>query len=141
MKENKNCVIGITGSKKFNISLVISYYWYHSNCSRYRYHIIFYGTDEYVVIILYNIIYSKYCFFVHSFCSVDYENKCDCALYGRFATDFDCLHCLGKGGFGVVFEAVNRVDDQHYAIKRTVLPKRYLLILAIFNLSFKEWDD
>ncbi|CAG5133197.1 unnamed protein product, partial [Candidula unifasciata] len=41
----------------------------------------------------------------------------------RFASDFDCLHCLGKGGFGIVFEAVNRVDDQHYAVKRTVLPR------------------
>ncbi|XP_059177392.1 eukaryotic translation initiation factor 2-alpha kinase-like [Physella acuta] len=41
----------------------------------------------------------------------------------RFATDFECLHCLGKGGFGVVFEAVNKVDDQHYAVKRTMLPR------------------
>lgn len=42
----------------------------------------------------------------------------------RFATDFDCLHCLGKGGFGIVFEAVNKVDDQHYAVKRITLPKK-----------------
>ncbi|CAL1530217.1 unnamed protein product [Lymnaea stagnalis] len=41
----------------------------------------------------------------------------------RFASDFECLHCLGKGGFGVVFEAVNKVDAQHYAVKRTMLPR------------------
>ncbi|XP_012935928.1 eukaryotic translation initiation factor 2-alpha kinase [Aplysia californica] len=41
----------------------------------------------------------------------------------RFDTDFECLHCLGKGGFGIVFEAINRFDDQHYAVKRTILPK------------------
>ncbi|KAI8793692.1 eukaryotic translation initiation factor 2-alpha kinase 3 isoform X2 [Biomphalaria glabrata] len=48
----------------------------------------------------------------------------NCGEYiSRFESDFDCLHCLGKGGFGVVFEAVNKVDDQHYAVKRTMLPK------------------
>ncbi|GFS15480.1 eukaryotic translation initiation factor 2-alpha kinase [Elysia marginata] len=41
----------------------------------------------------------------------------------RFATDFDSVRCLGAGGFGVVFEAVNKVDDQHYAVKRIMLPK------------------
>ncbi|GFO07070.1 eukaryotic translation initiation factor 2-alpha kinase 3-like [Plakobranchus ocellatus] len=41
----------------------------------------------------------------------------------RFVTDFECLRCLGAGGFGVVFEAVNKVDEQHYAVKRIMLPK------------------
>jgi len=31
---------------------------------------------------------------------------------------------LGKGGFGVVFEAMNQVDECHYAIKRIALPNR-----------------
>ncbi|XP_031629135.1 eukaryotic translation initiation factor 2-alpha kinase-like isoform X2 [Contarinia nasturtii] len=41
----------------------------------------------------------------------------------RFQTDFDLLQCLGKGGFGVVFEVKNKIDDCNYAIKRIVLPK------------------
>lgn len=41
----------------------------------------------------------------------------------RFQTDFDMLQCLGKGGFGVVFEVKNKLDDCNYAIKRIVLPK------------------
>ncbi|WAR22378.1 E2AK3-like protein [Mya arenaria] len=40
----------------------------------------------------------------------------------RYATDYDHLHVLGKGGFGVVFEARNKVDECHYAIKRIPLP-------------------
>jgi translation initiation factor 2-alpha kinase 3 len=42
----------------------------------------------------------------------------------RFLTDFSPVHCLGKGGFGVVFEAKNKIDDCHYAIKRIPLPNR-----------------
>ncbi|XP_041370908.1 eukaryotic translation initiation factor 2-alpha kinase 3-like [Gigantopelta aegis] len=40
----------------------------------------------------------------------------------RFLMDFELLHCLGKGGFGIVFEARNRVDDQCYAVKRICIP-------------------
>lgn len=42
----------------------------------------------------------------------------------RFLTDFHPVHCLGKGGFGVVFEARNKIDDCCYAIKRIPLPNR-----------------
>lgn len=42
----------------------------------------------------------------------------------RYLTDFDPVNCLGKGGFGVVFEAKNKIDDCHYAIKRITLPNR-----------------
>lgn len=45
------------------------------------------------------------------------------AYKSRFQTDFDMLQCLGKGGFGVVFEVKNKIDDCNYAIKRIVLPK------------------
>ncbi|XP_075221810.1 pancreatic eIF-2alpha kinase isoform X2 [Lycorma delicatula] len=42
----------------------------------------------------------------------------------RYLTDFDQVHCLGKGGFGIVFEAKNKIDDCHYAVKRIPLPNR-----------------
>ncbi|RVE56950.1 hypothetical protein OJAV_G00211390 [Oryzias javanicus] len=44
----------------------------------------------------------------------------------RYLTDFDPMQCLGRGGFGVVFEARNKVDDCNYAIKRIRLPNREL---------------
>ncbi|CAL1575568.1 unnamed protein product [Knipowitschia caucasica] len=42
----------------------------------------------------------------------------------RYLTDFEPVQCLGRGGFGVVFEARNKVDDCDYAIKRIRLPSR-----------------
>ncbi|XP_059577434.1 eukaryotic translation initiation factor 2-alpha kinase 3 isoform X4 [Alligator mississippiensis] len=44
----------------------------------------------------------------------------------RYLTDFEPIQCLGRGGFGVVFEARNKVDDCNYAIKRIRLPNREL---------------
>uniref|UniRef100_A0A3B3I274 Eukaryotic translation initiation factor 2-alpha kinase 3 n=1 Tax=Oryzias latipes TaxID=8090 RepID=A0A3B3I274_ORYLA len=44
----------------------------------------------------------------------------------RYLTDFEPMQCLGRGGFGVVFEARNKVDDCNYAIKRIRLPNREL---------------
>ncbi|XP_076261905.1 pancreatic eIF-2alpha kinase isoform X1 [Rhynchophorus ferrugineus] len=41
----------------------------------------------------------------------------------RFAEDFDTVSCLGKGGFGIVFEVKHRCDCTSYAIKRITLPK------------------
>ena len=40
----------------------------------------------------------------------------------RYLTDFEPLQCLGRGGFGLVFEARNLLDDCHYAVKRIQLP-------------------
>ncbi|XP_076374643.1 eukaryotic translation initiation factor 2-alpha kinase [Megalopta genalis] len=40
----------------------------------------------------------------------------------RYLTDFEPVNCLGKGGYGVVFEAKNKIDDCNYAIKRIALP-------------------
>lgn len=42
----------------------------------------------------------------------------------RYLTDFEPVDCLGKGGYGVVFEAKNKIDDCNYAIKRIALPNR-----------------
>uniref|UniRef100_A0A8C7RMT0 non-specific serine/threonine protein kinase n=1 Tax=Oncorhynchus mykiss TaxID=8022 RepID=A0A8C7RMT0_ONCMY len=47
-------------------------------------------------------------------------------LSPRYLTDFEPVQCLGRGGFGVVFEARNQVDDCNYAIKRIRLPNREL---------------
>lgn len=40
----------------------------------------------------------------------------------RYNNDFTTLRCLGKGGFGIVFEAKQKIDECHYAIKRIRLP-------------------
>lgn len=44
----------------------------------------------------------------------------------RYLTDFEPVDCLGKGGYGVVFEAKNKIDDCNYAIKRIALPNRFV---------------
>ncbi|XP_049885543.1 eukaryotic translation initiation factor 2-alpha kinase-like [Pectinophora gossypiella] len=44
--------------------------------------------------------------------------------WGRYETDFTPLRCLGKGAFGVVFEARNNIDHCSYAVKRITLPRR-----------------
>jgi translation initiation factor 2-alpha kinase 3 len=41
----------------------------------------------------------------------------------RYLSDFEPVQCLGKGGFGVVFESKNKIDDIHYAVKRIRLPE------------------
>lgn len=41
----------------------------------------------------------------------------------RFANDFETVSCLGKGGFGIVFEVRRILDECCYAIKRITLPK------------------
>lgn len=40
----------------------------------------------------------------------------------RYLSDFEHELCLGKGGFGLVFQAKNKLDDCQYAIKRIHLP-------------------
>ncbi|XP_055374101.1 eukaryotic translation initiation factor 2-alpha kinase [Condylostylus longicornis] len=42
----------------------------------------------------------------------------------RFKLDFDIISCIGKGGFGVVFEAKNKLDDCNYAVKKILLPDK-----------------
>lgn len=52
------------------------------------------------------------------------ETTSSSVFTSRFLSDFEMVQCLGKGGFGVVFEAKNKLDDCNYAIKRIVLPGR-----------------
>lgn len=40
----------------------------------------------------------------------------------RFTDDFKLIQCLGKGGFGIVFQVKQKLDDCDYAIKRITLP-------------------
>lgn len=40
----------------------------------------------------------------------------------RFLEDFKLIQCLGKGGFGIVFQVKHKHDDCDYAIKRITLP-------------------
>ncbi|KAF4521545.1 hypothetical protein B566_EDAN009513 [Ephemera danica] len=42
----------------------------------------------------------------------------------RYLDDFEQVRCLGRGGFGVVFEARKKIDDCSYAVKRIQLPFR-----------------
>ncbi|XP_057656757.1 eukaryotic translation initiation factor 2-alpha kinase [Diorhabda carinulata] len=42
----------------------------------------------------------------------------------RYVNEYDTLRCLGKGGFGVVFEVKHKFDECSYAIKRITLPNK-----------------
>ena len=46
----------------------------------------------------------------------------------RYIVEYDHVGFLGRGGFGVVFEAVNKLDERRVAIKRVSL-KKYDFIL------------
>ncbi|XKL59293.1 hypothetical protein PGB90_000309 [Kerria lacca] len=58
---------------------------------------------------------------------VFFKTECETTNFrSRYLDDFEPIHCLGKGGFGVVFQARNKMDDCHYAIKRITLPNKYV---------------
>uniref|UniRef100_A0A0A9XT10 PRKR-like endoplasmic reticulum kinase n=1 Tax=Lygus hesperus TaxID=30085 RepID=A0A0A9XT10_LYGHE len=42
----------------------------------------------------------------------------------RYLTDFEPIRRLGRGGFGIVFQAKNKMDDCEYAVKRIPLPNK-----------------
>ncbi|RMX44076.1 hypothetical protein pdam_00015021 [Pocillopora damicornis] len=44
------------------------------------------------------------------------------SFVSRYVTDFEHELCLGKGGFGLVFQAKNKMDECNYAVKRISLP-------------------
>lgn len=76
--------------------------------------------------------------------STNDDNNVTNGFKSRYLTDFEPVDCLGKGGYGVVFEAKNKIDDCNYAIKRIVLPNRSvfnqlkLLILINDNILLDE---
>ncbi|BET01789.1 eukaryotic translation initiation factor [Nesidiocoris tenuis] len=45
-------------------------------------------------------------------------------FHSRYLTDFEPVRRLGKGGFGIVFQAKNKMDDCEYAVKRITLPNK-----------------
>lgn len=42
----------------------------------------------------------------------------------RYKTDFEEIALLGRGGFGICFEAKHKIDENHYAIKRITIPAK-----------------
>jgi hypothetical protein len=50
------------------------------------------------------------------------NSSCTSDYISRYSSDFDSIQRLGRGGFGIVFEARNKIDDCHYAVKRICLP-------------------
>lgn len=42
----------------------------------------------------------------------------------RFRNEFFCEQSIGRGGFGRVFSAVHKLDNQRYAVKRIPIPER-----------------
>jgi len=49
--------------------------------------------------------------------------------------DYELVDCLGKGGYGVVFEVKNKIDDCNYAIKRIALSNKLVLNYFLFFFS------
>ncbi|KIH62459.1 PQQ enzyme repeat protein [Ancylostoma duodenale] len=45
-------------------------------------------------------------------------------FHSKFIQDFEPVKLLGHGGFGVVFEAINRLDECPYAVKRIAVSNR-----------------
>ena len=56
------------------------------------------------------------------------SDDADANFESRYLSDYEPLDCLGRGGYGVVFEARNKIDDCNYAIKRIALSHRYIII-------------
>ncbi|KAL3289494.1 hypothetical protein HHI36_022915 [Cryptolaemus montrouzieri] len=51
------------------------------------------------------------------------ESSVTLPFSSRYMNDFETLQCLGKGGFGVVFQVKQKIDECQYALKRITLPK------------------
>lgn len=60
-------------------------------------------------------------------------------LPARYAMDFSEVKMLGRGGYGTVYQAVNHVDGQNYAVKKIPLSQKRLQKLGDGGL--KELDS
>ena len=49
------------------------------------------------------------------------ERQISEAKYSRYDTDFEEVEEIGRGGFGSVFKARNRLDQRPYAVKKIKL--------------------
>lgn len=45
------------------------------------------------------------------------------SFQSRYILEYEHVRFLGRGGFGVVFEAINKLDERRVAIKRVSLKK------------------
>ncbi|XP_017774007.1 PREDICTED: eukaryotic translation initiation factor 2-alpha kinase-like isoform X2 [Nicrophorus vespilloides] len=52
------------------------------------------------------------------------ENEYVPPFKSRFLEEFEIVNCLGRGGFGVVFQVKQKIDEYNYAIKRIALPRK-----------------
>ncbi|XP_064118578.1 eukaryotic translation initiation factor 2-alpha kinase 3-like [Macrobrachium nipponense] len=52
------------------------------------------------------------------------KNDVTLQFTSRYLTDFKPMRCLGRGGFGVVFQVYNNLDENEYAVKRITLPSK-----------------
>lgn len=57
-----------------------------------------------------------------------------CTHYFRFGSDYELRGQLGKGGFGVVYHVKNRTDDGEYAVKRILLPRKWVIKTGEFHI-------
>lgn len=56
----------------------------------------------------------------------------------RYATEFSEIKLLGRGSFGQVYQVINHVDGQSYAVKKVPLSRRRLEILKQGGLQHLE---
>ncbi|KAJ3267043.1 hypothetical protein HDU77_006983 [Chytriomyces hyalinus] len=61
-----------------------------------------------------------------------------CRPPSRYKAEFDEISCLGKGGFGVVYRARNKLDGIEYAIKKVKLsctPNQYSVFVSANEMA------
>lgn len=52
------------------------------------------------------------------------ERESSTEYSSRYLTDFEVVQRLGRGGFGVVCQVRNKLDENEYAVKRIILPTK-----------------